>query len=201
MAPSYSFPKGLVREIFLIIIILLFLTTHSQVSSLMTLTAQRSERIDGFERYLMVGTSRKNHAESIDRTDGRDDIESRRQVLRSFARLPIVVGATSLLTLMAQGGWTVQNAEAAASETSDVTRTRQEDSGGDRRICRSQCTNARRNENEVLRNNKRGNDYETCLKGCARNQCQTNLPVEYAREPLIVPSKSIPGLYSRWQDE
>ena len=180
----------------LFLAILLSLASQSNVSPLTPASTKHSNRREGIEWRYAAGT--KLH--TIARMDGRDGRGCRRQVLHSLLHLPLIFVATSPEFSMAQGLWRVPSTDAAESEASDDYISDHDDGGSAMSVWQNHCANACI-ENGTVRNGSRSSFDVKWLPGFVRKQCQPRRHVENMREPLIFPSKPIPGLYSRWQDD
>jgi hypothetical protein len=176
-----------------------------------------------------AGTEVHSNVRSTPSTDGGTMMASRRHVLLSWSsRTHAAAVWTSTIGLMitlvtdCDGVRQVPSAMAAVaepSETGDGRDSSGRDQDGDSTggndddatnsmVCQTQCANACRNDNggATVRhgrwNRSSNRRYAECIEGCGdRRQCDTNLPPDRVREPVLVPSKPIPGLYSRWQDD
>lgn len=167
--------------------------------------SESSKRYGPISRIHQVYQSYVSQREQDDEGDN-IIMTTRRQVFRSLAQLPTnILVRTAFLA-------SIDPAIAVAAVPSQST-----------------VENGSKRSRSSTHDNIGGNNYkEICLTQCARNTCKDNErsidknivececdtsgvkcqddtgsgPIESSvREPLLVPSKPIPGLYSRWQDD
>jgi hypothetical protein len=69
--------------------------------------------------------------------------------------------------------------------------------------CETQCVFEC--EQIFKRNKRRKRQYDHCIADCQKEEddryCKVGSAPEYVREPELEPSRPVPGLYERWQDQ
>jgi hypothetical protein len=70
--------------------------------------------------------------------------------------------------------------------------------------CQTGCWYECEHQKYQKKNNTNNKTIQACRNECTKKDddaCQNSPLPQYVREPELVPSKSIPNLYIRWQDE
>lgn len=126
---------------------------------------------------------------------------SRREAFRSLVWGPIVATATLVVDPSgASDAVAKENTAAIAMDDTGVASTPSN--------CQSRCVFRCESTTNNNNNNRQGKSSESCLQGCqaAGNEytttsCHDDPPPPHVREPELLQSRSIPGLYHRWQDD